>query len=174
MNFEPLRNDLAEELRDHIEMISSTEPSFGHASALLKHGRFFRPRQRKIDWLRLGPKRACFNNATAYAVARNDVFYAEGYAIEPGLPFPVQHAWLVDAAGEVVDPTWDDTHEHVYFGIAFKRSFVAETLARNNSEPGILVNLHLLRRQSRALEAVEEAIIQGSVQSFDLTATWHR
>lgn len=115
----------------HIDFLLSIESTFGHATAPSSHGRLFLPCRKKPGWLLMGPKRACFNNETAYAISRDDVFYAEGYAIEPGLPIPVQHAWLVDASGEVLDPTWDDTRDHVYFGIAFKRSFVAETLARN-------------------------------------------
>lgn len=161
LDVESPSDDLAVELLDHIEMLRSVEPSFGHATALLKYGQHFLPRGEKTAWLRIGTQRACFNNAAAYAITRNDVLYAEGYAFEPGLPMPVQHAWLVNLAGEVIDPTWDDTKDHVYFGIPFRRSFVAETLEANNQKPGILVNMHLLRRRLRSPEAVEQAIALG-------------
>jgi hypothetical protein len=158
---EALEAMLLGELKHHIDLLQSTEPSFGHATALSRYGQRFLPRREKPEWLQIGPSRACFGNATPYALVRDDVLYAEGYAIEPEPPIPVQHAWLVNAAGEVIDPTWDGIKDRVYFGIAFKRSFVDETLARNQNEPGILVNMHLLRRHFHAPAALEEAITLG-------------
>lgn len=165
MNPEPkaetLEAALLRKLEGHIEFLKSTEPTFGHATALSKYGRKFLPRAMKPDWLQLGPKRECFGNAAPYALTRDDVYYAEGYAMEPELPIPVQHAWLVDLSGAVIDATWDDTREHVYFGIAFNNSFVSETLAVNNNEPGILVNMHLLHRHLRTPAKIEDAIVRG-------------
>ncbi|MBW9051005.1 hypothetical protein [Rhizobium mesosinicum] len=163
LDTETTENGLAEELRRHIEFLRSTEPTFGHATALSKYGRYALPREKKPEWLKIGLKRACFYNATAYAAARDDVFYAEGYALEPALTVPVQHAWLVDADGRVLDPTWSRTKCHIYFGISFKRSFVMEMLATSRNEPGILVNMHLLRRVLRTDQAVEAAILRAHV-----------
>jgi hypothetical protein len=163
-NDETLEAALLEELIDHVDFLRSTEPTFGHATALAKYGRKFLPRPHRPDWLLLGQKRACFVNAASYAMVRDDVLYAEGYAMEPDIPIPIQHAWLVDRNGAVIDPTWDDTSEHVYLGIAFKRSFVSELLASNKNEPGILVNMHLLRQRLRTPDAVEDAIVRGRAE----------
>jgi hypothetical protein len=111
----------------------------------------------------MGEKRNCFNTATAYAVTRNNIFYVEGYALEPELLIPVQHAWPVDTNGQVIDTTYDDATDHVYFGIAFKRDFVIDMLAKNNRQAGWLVNWHLLRRQFRDPVLIEDAIRDAMV-----------
>lgn len=152
---------LSEKLIGHVEILRSMESAFGHATALSKYGQMFLPRPARPKWLLLGPKRACFSNSISYAVTREDVFYAEGYAMEPEIPVPIQHAWLVDRAGAVIDTTWDNTKEHVYFGIAFTQSFVSTVLAISGNVPGILVNMHLLRLQFPTADALEDAIVRG-------------
>ncbi|MGO7301377.1 hypothetical protein ACC718_32745 [Rhizobium ruizarguesonis] len=148
----------------YIEFLASTETTYGEATALLRHGRRHVPMSRKPNWLKIGAAGLCFNNATAYALERDDIYYVEGYAIDADLPAPVQHAWLVNAVGEVVAPTWDDSRDHVYFGIAFERAFVAEVLANNRNEPAILSNMKQLRRQFRG--GIEDAVSRAVV-SFD-------
>lgn len=144
--------------------MASTNQVSDSASALIKYGREFRPLGPNPPWLRVGARQNCFNNSLAYAVVRSDVSYAEGYAIEPDLVIPVHHAWLVDSTGRVIDPTWSDTTDHLYFGIAFKRDFVIETMKRNGNEAGILVNFHLLRRRYRTPQLLEEAIKAAQVE----------
>ncbi|WP_139015579.1 hypothetical protein [Ensifer aridi] len=153
---------LLDELISFIDQLTEGEKTFGPSTALVRYGREFPVIAPKPGWLRMGEKRNCYNTATTYAVTRSDIFYVEGYAFEPELPFPVQHAWLVDANGQVIDPTYEDTTDHVYFGIAFKRDFVIDMLARNNGQAGLLVNLHLLRRQFRDPMLLEDAI-RGSM-----------
>ncbi len=148
-------------IQSYIQSIASFEPRFGHAGALLEHGREFPARVRKPRWLILGPRKSCFKSATTYGIRRYDVFYAEGYAIDWNLPIPIHHAWLVNQEGEVFDPTWGDTIDHVYFGIAFSRSFVLESLVENFNEPGILLNMDRMRRRLRSSEAIELAIARG-------------
>lgn len=150
---------LLDELISFIARQTEGEKTFGASTALIRYGRRFTVIAAKPSWLRMGEKRNCFNTATAYAVTRNDIFYVEGYALEPELPFPVQHAWLVDANGQVIDPTYEDTTDHVYFGIPFKRDFVFDILAKNKGQAGLLVNLHLLRRQLRDPVLLEKAIM---------------
>lgn len=153
-----LHAELIEEIKSHVEQFAALERSFGPSIAVLKYGSSFKPLAGRPRWLNLGQARDCFNNATAYAAVRDDVLYAEGYALEPELPLPVQHAWLVDRQGNVMDPTWKDTRDHAYFGIAFKQEFVREQLSKNGGNAGILVNLHLLRRQYRDPLALESVI----------------
>jgi hypothetical protein len=155
--------ELLGELKEFVGQFAPYERTFGPSTALMRYGRDFRPSALRPNWLLTGERKNCFNNATAYAAVRDDVFYAEGYALEPDLPIPVQHAWLVDRAGKVIDPTWDDTKDHVYFGIAFNRAFVMSMVEMNSGEAGLLVNLHLLRRQYRDPIVLESAIRDASV-----------
>lgn len=156
-----MHEELVEEIKRHVEELAELERSFGPSIAVIRYGRAFRPTAKSPTWLRIGQARDCFNNATAYAAVRDDVWYAEGYALQPELLFPVQHAWLVDRDGQVIDPTWKDTRDHAYFGIAFKRDFVCEQLVKNGQNAGILVNLNLLRRRHR--DPVDlESVIRGA------------
>ncbi|WP_313555830.1 hypothetical protein [Agrobacterium cavarae] len=153
---------LVEEIRDFVGLFASTEQAFGPSTAVFKHGRPFKPSVGRSPWLKRGKPRDCFNNATAYAVVRDDVLYAEGYAVGPELVMPVQHAWLVDRKGQVIDPTWIDVGDHAYFGIAFDRGFPVEQLAANGGQAGVLVNLHLIRRSLRDRGDIEQVILGGS------------
>jgi hypothetical protein len=156
-------------LTGFVQVVATTEPSFGHATALLKYGRGYSSIGRKPEWLRVGSKRQCFKNATLCALARNDVFYAEGYAIDPYFPVPIQHAWLVDPAGRVIDPTWRQNKDHIYFGMAFQREFVAQQLHHNKDEPGILVNINLMRRRLRSSEAIANELDRGQAEASHST-----
>lgn len=164
---QPFYETLAGVLTGHIEDMASAEPSFGHAQALLNHGRVYRPCLQNPKWLSVGHSGICFKNATVYALERGDVVYTEGYAIDPSFPVPVQHAWLVDTDDKVIDPTWTDNKGHVYFGMAFRRSFVAEMLSYHRNEPGILVNMHLIRRRLRSPAAIENEIVRGQAATAD-------
>ncbi len=148
-------------LTGFVQCLASTEPSFGHANALLKYGRGYSSLRRKPEWLHVGSAGQCFKNATLYALARDDVFYTEGYAIDPNFPVPIQHAWLVDRTGKVIDPTWRQSKDHTYFGMAFQRAFVAEQLLHNKEEPGILININLMRRRLRSPDAIENEVCRG-------------
>lgn len=64
-----------------------------------------------------GLKQQCFYNAFHLAI-ETGLHYVEGYAVAGHLPLPLEHAWCVDDAGLIYDPTWDNgTH---YFGMAFQ------------------------------------------------------
>ena len=169
MHLEPnsctVETALSEKLVGHVEFLRSMESSFGHATALSKYGETFLARPAGPEWLLPGPKRACFSNSVSYATTREDVFYAEGYAIDPEVPIPIQHPWLFDREGAVIDPTWDNAREHACFGIAFTQSFASEVLANNGSEPDILVNMHLLRLHYQTAEALEDATVHGQTSA---------
>jgi hypothetical protein len=156
-----LELEMLEELRAFVSQMAELENVFGACAAISRYGQAFSPRTSPTPWLRMGEARDCFNNATRYAAVRDDVVYAEGYALEPGLPVPVHHAWLIDADGHVIDPTWKETADHVYFGIPFKQKFLRELLERNGGQAGILVNLHLLRASRRQRVNFEEIIVAG-------------
>lgn len=143
--------DALDLLRDHISWLATDERTLGPSSALRDYGRVFNPAKADPDWLIRGAIKSCYENSTAYAVVRTDTYYAEGYAIDLNLPIPIEHAWLVNGAGEVIDPTWDCVGDRVYFGIAFNRVSVIETLEASGGEAGILVNWHVLRNRRGAI-----------------------
>lgn len=85
------------------------------------------------------------------ACVRDDVYYAEGYGINPALPIPIEYAWLVTSAGKVVDPTWSDGAKHAYFGIAFKREPLMGMMESDDGRIGILSQVHRMRTRLAAL-----------------------
>ncbi|ULJ72584.1 hypothetical protein [Rhizobium gallicum] len=95
-------------LIEHVHGLSRWEQVFGPATALRTFGRLYTSIARRPRWLVPGEVKQCFCNATAFALVRDDVTYVEGFALDPALPIPMEHAWLIDAIGQVIDPTWDD------------------------------------------------------------------
>src|SRR5690606_29027418 len=112
----------------HLENLIDLESGFGPATALVSYGQSFIARPSAPSWLRWGVKKECYKNAAHYVLNRQDVSYAEGYAVDVGLPIPIEHAWLIDDAGMVIDPTWPDSSDHLYFGVVFRKSFVSEMI----------------------------------------------
>lgn len=87
----------------------------------------------------LGQMGDCFPNALNLAL-RARLHYVEGYAIAGDISIPLEHAWCVNDAGRVYDPTWPDGH--TYFGMAFKRRSMA-VMMRHSGKVCILGNLFL-------------------------------
>lgn len=84
---------------------------------LLEHGRAFAPAPRPAHVPKMTDKE-CFRNATLMVEEDPSLIYVEGMALPNGLPIAMHHAWVVDASGKVIDPTWD-TPGTEYFGIPF-------------------------------------------------------
>lgn len=73
-------------------------------AAVLEHGQTWRANLGMMSVRDMEPG-ACFDNC--YAVSQLGALrYAEGYAIMDGAAEPWHHAWLVNAIGQVEDPTW--------------------------------------------------------------------
>lgn len=53
-----------------------------------------------------GQPRLCYKNCFNALSKYQNLTYCEGFAIDDELPLAVFHAWLVNEAGEVIDPTW--------------------------------------------------------------------
>jgi len=70
----------------------------------------------------------------------------------------------VNSAGRVIDPTWRQNKDHIYFGMAVQRDFVAQQLLHNKEEPGILVNINLMRRRLRSSEAIANEFDRGQAE----------
>lgn len=74
--------------------------------------------------IRKGKMGHCYSTAGELALSNTDeLIYVEGYAM--GI-FPLQHAWCINAAGEVIDPTWDTPDNCAYFGIPVAPDFLRD------------------------------------------------
>jgi hypothetical protein len=138
---------------NYLEMMPGNSSTFGPSHALMRYGRWIDTYTEMPPWMPAGVRRQCYGNCVKALVAamgarRDDIHYAEGYAISKvGLPIPIQHAWLVDGKGRVIDPTWRDHADHLYFGVAFDTEFVIRMLDENGCEPGLLAVPSLMRRR---------------------------
>lgn len=63
--------------------------------------------------------KACYHNATEVAKAIPSMQIYAGYAIDPEFPIPLEHAWNVDADGNVHDfsPAWQRKTNVFYYGV---------------------------------------------------------
>jgi len=83
-------------------------------------------------WQRLpGPAKMCFQNAATAALDHPELTYVEGYAFSSVFPLPINHGWLTDRAGRVVDPTWAEGSG--YFGIPFPQPLLSKALLLTGS-----------------------------------------
>lgn len=88
----------------------------------------------------LGRLGECYVNA--YYLAMNQgLHYTEGMAIHGKVGFPMDHAWCVDDAGQVYDPTWDNGQD--YFGVAFDHGGLANIYDQTGHH-SVFGNLHRL------------------------------
>jgi hypothetical protein len=108
-----------------------------------------------------GKTKACFENCFQALLGYPNFHYCEGFAIDDELPIAVSHAWLINDAGEVVDPTWvGKKHKgSTYFGMALTREFVFE-VAQKTKCYGILdsdyMNNHCLMREGFPSNALRQ------------------
>jgi len=99
----------------------------GGATVILKHGQFFlpEPKPKSIAW---APSRMCFMNAAQLALADERLTYVEGFA-HSGL-IPVEHAWVVDADGKLIDNTWRKIGL-AYLGVPLTLACLKQSLVAN-------------------------------------------
>ena len=111
---------------------------------LLDHGRAWQPVPRPAD-VAVGARHDAFRNALRLARERG-LTYCEGYTLPPGYEEqPNRHAWCVDDADVVVDPSpgWADPGGRLrdcYFGIAIPVAF-AEPHVEAERARGVLYEL---------------------------------
>lgn len=83
-----------------------------------------------------GEPKQCYDNALHLAMDYPERFtYVEGYVYCQDVPFPVQHAWVVDLDGRAVDntPSWPWAERSAYFGIPMPKHVVIAAAVRNGS-----------------------------------------
>ena len=121
----------ADNLKSYLRMVAEMHgpgqpnvPNF-----LLKNGRTFRVTEKTYEGKRKTAK-LCYMNATQAALSDPDLTYVEGYITVHGVP--IQHAWNVNKAGDVIDPTITKS-EHVsgYFGVPFNHDYLARAALKN-------------------------------------------
>lgn len=92
---------------------------------VLRHGRAWTSKPyNHADWapMKRGQLKQCFKNAFLMASRFPDrLRYCEGIGYHI---IPMVHAWCVDAAGNVVDPTWRNPETRLYFGCVFRLDYV--------------------------------------------------
>jgi hypothetical protein len=140
-----------DELEQHMKMVVAATEHFGWGSKrsdyryrtyeelILDQGKPYQgaPRPKGV---RKRKDRECFRNTVLLVQSRPDLRYVEGYAA--GI-IPVQHAWAIDQDDRVVDPTWREPEESVYFGIVIPLETVYR-LTIKHGVYGVLGNDYLL------------------------------
>jgi len=94
----------------------------GFEELVLECGRVMEPKPLPKN-VKQGQPRVCYANCQRLVLKNRSLTYVEGYAMAQGVSIPLQHAWLVDANGYVIDPTWE-TPGCCYLGIAFRTAWV--------------------------------------------------
>jgi hypothetical protein len=108
------------------------------AAFVKKYGIRFTPQPLPKGFFK-GEPQQCFRNCALHVIeGRDDLVYVEGYALSI---IPIHHAWLVDAEGNVYDPTWR-APGHEYIGVPFNREFLCEMLVESGLY-GLLDNYNL-------------------------------
>jgi hypothetical protein len=83
---------------------------------LLDNGQWYEP-QPWAHTVPTGAPKQCFGNAMILG-AWKGLRYVEGIAVAERVPFPVHHAWNLDAEGRLIDNTWLNLGA-AYFGVEF-------------------------------------------------------
>jgi hypothetical protein len=93
------------------------------AKFIMNNGRSWTPQDKPCLYER-GEPQQCFSNAFDLATRDFDLVYVEGYAYNI---IPVSHAWVVDQDGNVIDTTWEDPANCIYFGIPFDTKYLIQS-----------------------------------------------
>ena len=93
---------------------------------VLKYGREYpAPAVARPQGMKKGKDKECYTNAYHTVISNKGFTYVEGYATTYGIP--LEHAWVLDPNGVVIDPTWRTPGEQ-YYGIEFDIPFVNQVI----------------------------------------------
>lgn len=119
---------------EYLEWLTANMPApegwITHVGYVLKNGREYTLTADSFKGRRM-LKKECYRNAGMMALRRDDLTYVEGYAMCG--PIPIEHAWLADEDGNVIDPTIRQSATMPmsdYFGVPFTRAELEETIGR--------------------------------------------
>jgi hypothetical protein len=137
---------------DFLKLVASAKRRPCVERFLLVHGQAYEVNAKTYEGPR-GTQHLCFMNATLEALDTGRS-YVEGYIMVCGCP--IEHAWTVDRAGQVYDPTLEATEDiGGYFGVAFNGEYL-KRCAQTNKYYGLLG----LRSKNR------QALIEGKINNF--------
>lgn len=153
------------DLRDLLEQEIQAWGALRHPSVLqrfvLRNGVGFTGCQRPAQYRRGTPKE-CFMNA-ARLLDWTGLTYFEGYACHPRLPIPIHHAWNADAAGRVVDVTFDQPEHCVYIGVQVSEVDLRKQQLRSGIygvfDDGVTFNTVYMFSRDPELEGIVNAVI---------------
>jgi len=120
-------NPVRHALREGVPLLSGND---AQRQFVLAYGKAFEPAAlpKGMRHRRVG---SCFESSAKFVIDPQNrdagMTYVEGFAIGPGSPLPVHHAWLA-RDGAVIDLTWRWAHEAAYFGIEFPPALVAQAM----------------------------------------------
>lgn len=106
-----------------IAVIGQPEMNLGYHAVenyVAAYGQEFKTQALPADVER-GQLGECYKNATLLVVGRDDLTYAEGWAMKDPGGLAVMHAWAVDKNDKVIDPTIPDPENWHYFGVRYNR-----------------------------------------------------
>lgn len=110
-------------LKDWIRTFSRLNVS-SYYDFVMEHGRLWTAAPDSESWPK-GTPRECFMNAARLALDNPELTYVEGVAVSV---IPTAHAWCVDQAGQVIDPTWENPERCVYLGVPIQTGFLKQSL----------------------------------------------
>lgn len=116
---------------EYLQAIESMSAEIGRKSiegVVLRHGRSFQPPVNpRPAGIKKGRDRQCYMNS--YRIASQMGWtYVEGFAISSDtIAIPVQHAWVVDDKGSVIETTWRRSGAE-YYGIPLEFSFMHKVM----------------------------------------------
>lgn len=123
-------------LREHLKTVHKLLSQYAPngrtlAGFMLENGRDFRAGPDTFKGRRMKIKR-CYGNCAKMATRDDSLLYCEGYIDVNGIP--IEHAWLLRADGQIVDPTLrcdKDLPITDYFGVPFATEFILSSIIRN-------------------------------------------
>ena len=94
----------------------------GLEELVLECGRVMEPKPLPKN-IKPGQPSFCYANCQRLVLKNRSLTYVEGYAMAQDVSIPLQHSWLLDANGYVIDPTWQP-FGCCYLGIPLATSWV--------------------------------------------------
>jgi hypothetical protein len=138
-------------IKTHLEDCLAVWPHMKLFEFLVRYGREYHyDPARKVQ---LAPPQQCYRNAATIVQIDRALTYVEGKVTCCGVP--IDHAWCVDAAGEVVEITIDPANQHEphreYFGVPFRTEYV-RAAALTNKYYGLLDGLYARKTLPKLVE----------------------
>lgn len=125
----------SEELKEHLQDLTTLMGKLpsrndwvyrGYEDLILQCGRVMEPKPLPKN-IKPGQPRLCYANSQHLVFKNPALTYVEGYAMAQGVSFPLHHAWLLDADGYAIDPTWEP-YGCCYLGVPLAASWVKSIL----------------------------------------------